>query len=74
MPPALHAGLSRELNFTMPKEPKLANLPFTMAVTADTGVNVATAGNVRGGPLDCCCCCCCCCYCCSSIAPSFSLR
>lgn len=46
--PVIIGGLSRELNFTMPKAPTLASLPFTLAITADTGVNVATAGNVRG--------------------------
>jgi hypothetical protein len=46
----LHAGLSKELNFTMTKEAKLSSLPFTLAITADTGVNNATDLNIKGAP------------------------
>jgi hypothetical protein len=40
--------MSKELNFTMTKEPKLSSLPFTLAITADTGVNNATDLNIKG--------------------------
>jgi hypothetical protein len=42
------AGLSREINFTMVKEPTLRNLPFTLAIFADTGVNNASDLNIKG--------------------------